>query len=223
MDNLNKSSTNSKAIIIVAGIAILIGGIYFISTQDVKPKTTTTQTVKSNDSSMMGMDHSSMSMGGSMSMAKVDFKDEQTYLFEMIPHHQEAVSSSQTIIKTTKDADIKTFAEKVIVDQNKEIMDMKTWYKDLSNKEYVTNTAYASMMTGMSGKSGTNLDKEYISGMVMHHQMAITMSNSVLEIAKDARVKTLANNIIKNQQSEIVVLNGWLSAKFGNQGMMMGM
>ncbi|MBC7471713.1 MAG: DUF305 domain-containing protein, partial [candidate division SR1 bacterium] len=82
---------------------------------------------------------------------------------------------------------------------------------------------YTPMMSSMYGKTGTDIDKEYVSGMVMHHQMAIIMSNSVLKIAKDARVKTLANNIIKNQQAEIIVLSEWLSSKFGDQGMMMGM
>jgi uncharacterized protein (DUF305 family) len=223
MNNSNKSSTNSKIITTIAGIIVLIGGIYFVSIQTAKSKTEAKQTAKSGDSSMMGMDHSSMNMDGYMKMSMNEIKDDKSFLFEMIPHHQEAVDSSQTILKSTKDIDIKTFAEKVIVDQNKEIADMKTWYKDISSKEYTVNATYRSMMTGMNSKTGADLDKEYISGMVAHHQMAITMSNSVLKIAKDARVKTIAYNIIKNQQSEIKVLSEWLSTKFGDQEMMMGM
>jgi uncharacterized protein (DUF305 family) len=204
---MSKKNIFISLLVMVLAIGIPVGYQLFTS-QNQKSIST------SYSNSMMGMDHDSMSM------SMVEIKDDQSFLFEMIPHHQEAVDSSQTILKTTKDNELKTFAEKVIVDQNKEITDMKNWYKELAGKEYSTNISYQAMMGGMNGKTGEDLDKAYISGMIMHHQMAINMANSVLKVSKDERVKTLAQNIIKNQQAEIQTLRGWMISKYNDHGMM---
>lgn len=46
-------------------------------------------------------------------------------------------------------------------------------------------------------------DKNYLNEMIEHHSMALLTSKSIIKKTKDNRVKNLAENIIKSQQSEI--------------------
>ena len=139
----------------------------------------------------------------------------QSFLQNMIPHHQEAINTSYIIQATTQDPELKQFAGNVITNQNKEVKEMKEWYKKWFNKEYTNNDSYIPMMTKMNGLSGTQLDKAYIQGMTLHHTGAIQMAKKMQTI-KDPKPEllTLASNIIKDQNSEIQMLNNWLKSKF---------
>ncbi len=46
-------------------------------------------------------------------------------------------------------------------------------------------------------------DKNYLNEMIEHHSMALLTSKAIVDKTKDNRVKNLAQNIIKSQQSEI--------------------
>jgi uncharacterized protein (DUF305 family) len=138
----------------------------------------------------------------------------------MIPHHQEAVDSSRIVLNSTQDPELKSFVQKVIIDQEKEITSMKEWYKRWFNKDYTTNNDYQLMMKGMDNQTGSNLDKAYIKGMIMHHQGAIEMANKIKSITKRPELLTLADNIIASQTSERKTLSGWMMTKFEDHSMM---
>ena len=140
---------------------------------------------------------------------------DKSFLQEMIPHHIEAINTSKIIVQSTKDAELKAFAEKVIIDQTTEVTMMKTLYKGLVGSDYADNSTYVPMMTDMNSKMDTDLDKAYIAGMIGHHDGAISMAKKILPISKSTEVKTLAQNIITNQANEIEILNNWLKTKFG--------
>jgi hypothetical protein len=46
-------------------------------------------------------------------------------------------------------------------------------------------------------------DKNYLNEMIEHHSMALLTSKAIVDKTKDNRVKNLAQNIMKSQQSEI--------------------
>jgi len=46
-------------------------------------------------------------------------------------------------------------------------------------------------------------DKNYLNEMIEHHSMALLTSKAIVNKTKDNRIKNLAQNIIKSQQSEI--------------------
>jgi hypothetical protein len=46
-------------------------------------------------------------------------------------------------------------------------------------------------------------DKNYLNEIIEHHSMALLTSKAIVDKTKDNRVKNLAQNIIKSQQSEI--------------------
>ena len=74
----------------------------------------------------------------------------ESYLFEMIPHHQEAVDSSQIFIKKTlflldELNPLQTIAQNIISGQVVEIDQLKAWITtNLSGSEYVSH--YMPMM-----------------------------------------------------------------------------
>ncbi len=56
------------------------------------------------------------------------------FLKAMIPHHQGVVDMSEELIKKSKDAELKAFAQKMIDDQKAEIKMMQDWLKKREKK-----------------------------------------------------------------------------------------
>ncbi len=67
------------------------------------------------------------------------------------------------------------------------------------------------MMAGMMTPYTGNADKDFIYGMIPHHQGAVDMAKVVLEFGKDPDVKKLAEGVIQAQESEIKWMNEWLA------------
>ena len=204
------------AIVIIAGFALYS---YTRFSNSKKSSTTISSSSSQNSSDQIkAMTGSEMKMG-----MRNKVTDDKSFLENMIPHHQEAIDSSKTILNVTSDPEIKIFAQKVITSQTKEIDDMKTWYKSWYNTDYSPNSNYIMMMGGMQGKSGAELDKAYVQGMIAHHKEAVQMAKKTLVINNiKTETKTLANDILANQNKEIKQLSSWLMIKY-NDHTMMGM
>ncbi|MCH8519323.1 MAG: DUF305 domain-containing protein [Nanoarchaeota archaeon] len=185
--------------IIIAGFSIMthhnmIGGNYM---GGVHNSMHTNNMIHSNQ-----MDHS---------MMMHEVSSELEFIIEMIPHHQEAVDSSRQLLQLgTNNEELKILLNEVIVAQEGEISMMQMWLESwYSDEVYESN--YMQMMPDLTQLQGTNRDNAYLMGMIMHHQMAIIMAQSVLEI-EDVRdeVKELAQEIIRVQEEEITLMNSLL-------------
>jgi len=67
------------------------------------------------------------------------------------------------------------------------------------------------MVTMLEGKSGKDLEKEFIIGMIPHHQGAVEMSKKLLEDKTiSPEMKKFAEDIIRAQEGEIKMMNEWL-------------
>ena len=134
----------------------------------------------------------------------------------MIPHHKGAVLSSEEYLKSGKNETVKKLAMDIITAQQKEILEfqqesekLKTELIKYSKKEASkinkeSKKAMDQMMKEMNSFiiSG-NIDKDYLMGMLPHHQGAINISQIILKITTDETIKKIANRIITDQQKEI--------------------
>ena len=67
----------------------------------------------------------------------------------------------------------------------------------------------ADMGKMLEGKSGDDLDRAFLEGMIPHHQGAIDMAR-YLEKSQRPELQELGRNIIKAQQAEIEQMQKWL-------------
>jgi len=68
----------------------------------------------------------------------------------------------------------------------------------------------AKMHKGMDIAFSGDADRDFIAGMLPHHQGAVDMAKIVLAFGKDPEVRKLAESIIKAQEQEIAWMNSWL-------------
>jgi uncharacterized protein (DUF305 family) len=57
------------------------------------------------------------------------------FICGLIPHHQAAIDLAQVSLKTGEDAEARTFAERVIRDQGREIAGMEDWLRKYAVRE----------------------------------------------------------------------------------------
>lgn len=164
-----------------------------------------TSPTAANDSGMRmmgGMDHSAMMVKG-----------EREFLEGMIPHHQEAVDTAKEVVaRGGSTPEIKKLAEDIIVAQEKEIAMMKGWYQSWYGEAYVADPqAYKPMMRDLSRLSGASLDKVFLEDMVMHHEGAIMMAQSVQPYIENKEITDLTKAIMETQKEEIELMKKLLT------------
>lgn len=66
-----------------------------------------------------------------------------------------------------------------------------------------------SMMAELSGKTGDDFDKAFLSEMIMHHEGAVEMAEAAIKNAQHVEIKTMAEAIISAQTTEIQQMQDW--------------
>ena len=147
-----------------------------------------------NSSMTGGMDHSMMMV-----------KSEREFLEGMIPHHLEAVETAKEVIaRSGSTPEIKKLAQDIVVAQEKEIALMKVWYQNWYGEAYVANPAtYMPMMRDLANLSGSALDKAFLEDMVLHHEGALMMAESVQLYIENQEITSLTKAIKETQTAEI--------------------
>ena len=121
---------------------------------------------------------------------------------------------------TTKstNADLKAFADKIVADQTRETVEMKRWREQwYENKPSALNMEMAGMTASMkemdasklNAASGDAYNLEFVNQMIPHHEGALAMAKEAATKGEHAEIKTLANQIIKEQEAEIKQMQAW--------------
>lgn len=146
------------------------------------------------------------------------------FIEQMIPHHDGAIKMAEMALTKANHSEIKTLARAIIKDQNKEIVDMRSWYKSWFGKDVGRQNTFYMMGGGMMSGGGMHMggeediealenavdfDKAFIEGMIPHHQLAIMMAQMLKSGTNRSEMLTLSNNIIESQSKEIEQMQDW--------------
>lgn len=163
---------------------------------------------------MSGMNHNSMTMNSNHNMSSMsEMKSSPNaasqpydlqFIDTMTQHHQGAIEMAEMALKKTQNAELKTFAQKIIDDQKKEIAQMKNWReKWYAGKPAAVNMEMPGMadsmkmmmgdgMKHLEGATGKDFDVDFLDMMTPHHAGAVTMAKEALTKAEHPEIKTLA-------------------------------
>lgn len=229
-----------KTLFLLATLGLTAAGLMGCGQPGSNANSTNHNSMMKNSNSSMnmnGMNHNSMPMNSNMSMDHSEMKSSPNaasqpydlqFIDTMTAHHQGAVEMAKMALTKSQNTKLKTFAQKIIDDQNKEIAQMQGW----RDKWYTGNPAAMNMempgmgdsmkmMTGdgmkkMEAASGKDFDMHFLDMMIPHHAGATVMAKEALTKAEHAELRTLATQIIKEQEAEIKMMTEW-KAKSGNK------
>ena len=158
--------------------------------------------------------HGNMDMdseSGSATLSMQDNYSDKIFLSMMIPHHSGAVAMCNEVLKTTKDPQVKAWAEEMGKAQKDEIVIMLKWLEDLGGKDEAAWTRMSEDMRAMRGHVlSDNPDKNFVLMMIPHHAMALEMAYPALLQSNDPKIVDLARDIIVHQAQEIRAMRNWL-------------
>jgi len=215
----------NKETILVAIIAGLIGGIggYFIANDYKSYGFCGSYGEQNEEEILMGMhrmpDGSLMGNPGMGDMGQMDHmmsmmvSSEREFIEGMIPHHQEAVDTAKEVItRGGTTPEIKTLVENIVVAQEREIASMKQWYEAWYGTPYQDKGTYQPMMRELASLSGAELDKAFLTDMIMHHMGAIMMARSVQSSIEHDEMAELTQAIVVTQSAEITQMRSLLQS-----------
>ncbi len=74
--------------------------------------------------------------------------------------------------------------------------------------------AMGSMMSGLAGKTGAALERAFLEEMIVHHEGAVEMAQTLLKSTTRPELVKLGNDIVTAQTGEIQMMRGWLDTWF---------
>jgi len=173
------------------------------------------QHIKSENVMMKAMDESMLAMHKVKPTGNADYD----FAAMMIPHHEGAIVMAKAQIESGKSTALFSFARGVIADQEKEIAALREFLTTgISNPsensekfKSALNGSMKPMMDGMAkAKLSGNVDHDFVTLMIPHHQSAVDMAKAYLPFAQNAKIKEMATAIIKAQETEIKWLQHYL-------------
>ena len=203
-----------KKLFLISSLAVLLISCQKSETPNVKTSDHNHQTSENKNEMVALMDK----MMDKMHAPKSTGNNEADFSNMMIEHHIGAVEMSELLLSKGKDAELKTFAQKVIDAQTKEIAVMKNFQNkteiSVDTKEFqqALNQSMGAMMN-KEIKIFSDIDKDYAAQMIPHHQSAVEMAKAYLKFGKQPELLQLSENIVREQNSEIVQLKNWLEKK----------
>ncbi len=151
----------------------------------------------------------------------------------MVPHHEQAVEMSGSMLaKTGIDPEVTALATRIKAAQAPEIRTMKAWLdawgkpgadgagsahgSDHGGEDASGGSTGNGMLSGnqleeLTGAEGDEASRLFLAGMIEHHKGAVGMAEQELAAGADPGAKDLAASIVQAQQSEIKEMEALLA------------
>lgn len=140
---------------------------------------------------------------------------------QMIPHHAQAVTMAQMAASHGASDPVKALAAKIEGAQQPEIDLMSGWLRawgepvpmgdEHSSAHGQDGMMTAEQMQELDSARGSAWDRMFLTGMIAHHEGAVTMAKAELADGQAAEVKALAQKIIDAQNAEITQMRALLA------------
>jgi uncharacterized protein (DUF305 family) len=167
------------------------------------------------DGGMSGMGHGSGDMASERLEENGKYSDER-FIDAMVPHHQGAVEMARVALDNAEHEKLVQLSENIVSTQQAEIEDLKSIKQEEFGTSRVPMEMSPKQMQGMGMMTDPQdlanrnpFDKAFIDAMIPHHQSAIEMAEVASEKSRNPRIKTLAENIVSAQQTEIEQMKAW--------------
>lgn len=167
-----------------------------------------------------------------MESMKMSGDPDHDFAMMMAEHHQGSIDMSQIIAASGKDQKIKALAQSILSKQPREQEQLRSHSKPDTHDAHTAHNSGAgtsaskgdngfasemkkameemkSQMTGM--KMTGNLDHDFATMMIPHHQSAIDMAEAEISYGKDQEIKAIAEKIKSDSQKEIDELKQWIN------------
>lgn len=126
----------------------------------------------------------------------------------MIPHHDQAISMSETALKKSRNQEILRLSGQIKSLQSSETSQLTYWLKATKSSMTMDHDMQMSGMlttkelAALKRLTGTDFDRTFLQLMVKHHQGAIEMLDLISD-SKNTEAKALAKAIKSAQTKEI--------------------
>ena len=154
------------------------------------------------------------------------------FMTGMISHHAQAVLIAGWAPTHDASGSLRTMCERIVVGQQDEIALMRRWLGDRGEalpdpdmaSHMMSGMDHGMMMPGMLSPEqlarlgrarGPEFDRLFLTGMIMHHQGAMTMVNQLFgtqEGGQEQTVFRMASDIFADQSTEIARMQKMLAA-----------
>jgi uncharacterized protein (DUF305 family) len=158
-------------------------------------------------------------MINNMNKMKMSGNTDVDFVNMMIIHHEGAIDMAAAEVSSGKDVNIKSMANNIIKDQQKEIATMQNWLETNKNKKSSSGDAGMKLMESMNVMKNPDMkmtgdaDKDFVSMMILHHQGAIEMAGVEINNGTDQEIKMMAQEILKKQKAEVDQMKEWQNSK----------
>lgn len=142
----------------------------------------------------------------------------------MIMHHQQAVEMTALIASHTENKDLRTLGARISSSQTDEIKFMKRWLtsrgepvsmpmEGMHHPMLMPGMLTPEQMEALRKAKGAEFDHLFLTGMIQHHNGALTMVKDLFNTAgagQDAELFDFATDADNTQRAEIRVMEGML-------------
>jgi uncharacterized protein (DUF305 family) len=176
--------------------------------------TTTGNTTGNTRTDLMSVMNSMMNKMHSMKMTG-DFDLDWANM--MIEHHQGGIDMAQVELSQGKDEKMKAKAQEIITkqkDEQQKLRDMVSSHKpsDMKHGEGELEKHMNDMMNTMqSMKMSGDVDKDFVTMMMHHHEHGIAMATMEVKNGMNDELKKMAQKSITDQEKDVKEFRQWLN------------